>query len=82
MYVFFSYYQTSTNIKNHNQTLLLQTQKEVVEAFNHFQQFLHLTESRLLNSLDKPEAISSILSGHIAYLANLAIRLVTPAVIF
>lgn len=68
LYVFFSYYQTSTNTKNHNQNLLLQEQKILAEAFHHFQQFLSLTESRLLNSLSKPEAIPSILSGHIAHL--------------
>lgn len=71
-YVCFSYYQTSTNIKNHNHTLLMREQKNITEAFHHLQQFLSLTESRLLNSLDKPDTISSILSGHIAHLMDKA----------
>src|SRR3990167_2400725 len=72
LYVFFSYYQTSTNTKNHNHALLLQEQKDVAEAFHEFQQFLSLTESRLLNSLSKPEAFSSILSGDIQHLMSKA----------
>jgi len=70
LYVLFSYYQITQNIKSHNQTLLLQEQKEVAEAFHHFQQFLSLTESRLLNSLNKPKAIPAILAGKIEQLVG------------
>jgi hypothetical protein len=71
-YVLFSYYQVAADIKARDKALFLKAQGETTEAFHLFQQFLNLTESRLLNSLSKTQSIPSILSGHIERLMDKA----------
>lgn len=60
-YLALSYHQTLSRINEHNEILFLNTKEKLLETFIHFQDFLFLTEERLLNSIDKPEIIISIL---------------------
>lgn len=45
-----------------SKALFLEEQREITEALHDFQAFLHLTEVRLINAIDKKDKISSILS--------------------
>lgn len=69
-YVFFSYTQASSDIAERTKALFLEEQREITEALHEFYTFLHLTESRLINSIDKEEKISSILSMRTPQLLN------------
>lgn len=69
-YVLFSYVQTIRFQHNASEQLVSKTKEEVTRSLNHLQQYLNLTESRLLNSLDNERAISDILSLRVDPLLN------------
>lgn len=63
--VFFSYYQTISSTNAKYQALFLKEKKEITESVQQFYQYLTLTETRLLPSLQDKERISRILSERI-----------------
>lgn len=69
-YVLFSYVQTIRFQHNASERLVSKTKEEVTRSLNHLQQYLNLTESRLLNSLNNERAISEILSLRVDPLLN------------
>ncbi|OJW54583.1 MAG: hypothetical protein BGO67_10580 [Alphaproteobacteria bacterium 41-28] len=64
-YVLFSYYQSNVALSAKSQTLFLKEKKEITEAVEQFYQYLKLTESRLLHSLQNKDRISRILSERV-----------------
>ena len=68
IYVFFSYIQTSKHLQNEDKILFLKAKEEITEAVEKFQQYLNLTESRLINPLHTADAIPQILSLRAEYL--------------
>lgn len=61
-YIFFSYVQASKGLQSKNELLLLQTKEATTEALEQLQDYLNLTESRLLKVLHNKAAIPPILS--------------------
>ncbi len=61
-YMLFSYVQTIRFQHNASEQLVSKTKEEVTRSLNHLQQYLNLTESRLLHSLHNEKTISDILT--------------------
>lgn len=64
-YVLFSYYQTVSSTNAKYQALFWKEKKDITESIQQFYQYLTLTETRLLPSLQDKERISRILSERI-----------------
>lgn len=69
-YVMLSYSQTRTKLQGENLLFLQQEQKEITTSLEELNQFLNLTESRLINSLDQQDKIPSILSFKPEHFSN------------
>ncbi len=69
-YVLFSFVQTTYLQQNAVKHLASRTRTDITRSLNHLQQYLNLTESRLLNSLNNERAIFDILSLRVDPLLN------------
>ncbi len=62
VYIVFSYFQAVENIKQKDRINLFEEQEEITETFKKYQEYLQLTESRLLRASHKEEVLTRILS--------------------